>query len=98
MHFFRVKFVFSFNFYSDYPYLNVLFILFLIRFSLFGIREVFFASYHVMYDFTFSIVLDVHSTAAFWTGDNGSLKCDTINHFFFIDFSRMRLYKGFIIP
>lgn len=50
-----------------------------------------------MYDFTFSIVLNVHSTAAFWTGDNGSLKCDTINHFFFIDFSRMRLYKGFII-
>jgi len=31
-----------------------------------------------MHDFTFSIVLNIHSTAAFWTGDNGSLKCDII--------------------
>ena len=51
-----------------------------------------------MYDFTFSIVINVHSTAAFRTGDNGSLKSDIINHFFFINFNLMRLYKGYIIP
>ena len=46
-----------------------------------------------MYDFTFSIVLNIHSATAFWTGDKGFLKRDIINHFFFIDFSRICICK-----
>ena len=45
----------------------------------------------------FAIVINIHSTATLRTRNNGSLKRDKINHFFFIDFNCISLYKGFII-